>query len=308
MKNISENTFQNATGKIDYTLMNDYMFRAVLQENKKVLKGLIASLLHLSPKSIKSTHILNPIELGKSYDDKTFVLDVKVLLNDASIINLEMQVVNQRYWTNHSLSYLCSIFQNLESGDDYSEIKPAFHIGILDFTPFPDYPEFYATNKMMNVKKHYIYNDNFTLNVLDLKQIELATNEDKAYKIDYWAKLFKAKTWEDFKMLAQKDNIFKETGETVFKFNQDESVRYLCEMREDGRRILRTYENLIKKGEAELAKKDEQLAEKDVRHAEKDEQLAENAAIFAKKDCQLAERDAQIAELLAKLNAQNDTI
>ena len=136
----------------------------------------------------------------------------------------------------------------------------------------------------------------------------MATEEDKAYKIDYWAKLFKAKTWEDFKMLAQKDNIFKETGETVFKFNQDESVRYLCEMREDGRRILRTYENLIKKGEAELAKKDEQLAEKDVRLAEKDEQLAENAAILAKKDCQLAERDAQIAELLAKLNAQNDTI
>ena len=48
----------------------------------------------------------------------------------------------------------------------------------------------------MNNNQHYIYNDNFTLNVLDLNQIELATEEDKAYKIDYWAKLFKAKTWE----------------------------------------------------------------------------------------------------------------
>lgn len=46
----------------------------------------------------------------------------------------------------------------------------------------------------MNIKKHYIYNDNFTLNVLDLNHIELATNEDKTYKINYWAKLFKAKT------------------------------------------------------------------------------------------------------------------
>lgn len=97
-------------------------------------------------------------------------------------------------WRNHSLSYLCSIFQNLESGDDYSQIKPVYHIGILDFSPFPQYPEFYSTNKMMNIKKHYIYNDNFTLNVLDLNHIELATNEDKTYKINYWAKLFKAKT------------------------------------------------------------------------------------------------------------------
>ena len=197
MNNFQGNTFQNATGKIDYTLMNDYMFRAVLQENEIVLKGLISSLLHLPPGAIQSTTILNPIELGKSFNDKTFVLDVKVLLNDKSIINLEMQVANQAFWANRSLSYLCSIFQNLESGDDYSQVKPAYHIGILDFSPFPDYPEFYATNQMMNVNQHYIYNDNFTLNVLDLNQIHLATEKDKASKIDYWAKLFKAKTWED---------------------------------------------------------------------------------------------------------------
>ncbi|MDE7206300.1 MAG: Rpn family recombination-promoting nuclease/putative transposase [Lachnospiraceae bacterium] len=89
-----------------------------------------------------------------------------------------------------------SIFQNLESGESYAQVKPAYHIGILNFSPFPDYPELFATNKMVNIKNNYIYNDNFTLNVLDLTQIHLATEEDKAYKIDYWAKLFKAKTWE----------------------------------------------------------------------------------------------------------------
>ncbi len=275
MNNFQGNTFQNATGKIDYTLMNDYMFRAVLQENEIVLKGLISSLLHLPSGAIQSTTILNPIELGKAFNDKTFVLDVKVLLNDKSIINLEMQVANQDFWPNRSLSYLCSIFQNLESGDDYSRVKPAYHIGILNFSPFPDYPEFYATNQMMNIKKHYIYNDNFTLNVLDLNQIHLATEEDKAYKIDYWAKLFKAKTWEDLKMLAQKDNALKETCETVYKLNQNEEVRYLCEMREEGQRILRTYESLLKM---------------------KDEKLAETAAA-------LAEKDAMIAALQAQLEA-----
>ncbi len=274
MNDFQGNTFQNATGKIDYTLMNDYMFRAVLQENEIVLKGLISSLLHLPSGAIQSTTILNPIELGKTFNDKTFVLDIKVLLNDETIINLEMQVAKQDFWTNRSLSYLCSIFQNLESGDDYSNVKPAYHIGILDFSPFPDYPEFYATNQMINVKKHYIYNGNFTLNVLDLNQIHLATEEDKAYKIDYWAKLFKAKTWEDLKMLAQKDNALKETCETVYKLNQNEEVRYLCEMREEGQRILRTYESLLKM---------------------KDEKLAETAAALAEKDAMIATLQAQLA-------------
>ncbi len=98
--------------------------------------------------------------------------------------------------TGHFLIFVVSLI-TLKKGGQYKQVMPAYHIGIVDFSPFPDYPEFYATHKMMNVKKHYIYNDKFTLNVLDLNQIELATDEDKAYQIDYWARLFKAKTWED---------------------------------------------------------------------------------------------------------------
>ena len=33
------------------------------------------------------------------------------------------------------------------------------------------------------MEKHYIYNDNFTLNVLDLTQTELATHEDMRKRI-----------------------------------------------------------------------------------------------------------------------------
>jgi len=64
--------------------------------------------------------------------------------------------------------------------------NPVVCCGVFDLSPFPDYPEFFATYKMMNVKKHYIYNDSFTLNVLDLNQIELATDEDKAFGLDYF--------------------------------------------------------------------------------------------------------------------------
>ena len=45
--------------------------------------------------------------------------------------------------------------------------------------------------------------------MLDLNQIHLATEEDKVYRIGYWAKLFKAKTWEDLNMLAQKTMLLK---------------------------------------------------------------------------------------------------
>ena len=68
--------YKNATGEITYNFTNDYMFRAILQRKKTVLKGIICSLLHLDPDSVVSITINNPIELGKSIDNKEFVLDI----------------------------------------------------------------------------------------------------------------------------------------------------------------------------------------------------------------------------------------
>ena len=89
---MSENTekvlsFEDATGTIDYTLTNDYMFRAILQSNEKVLRGLIGSLLHLKQEEIQTVEIKNPIELGKAINEKNFILDIRVLLNNNAIIN-----------------------------------------------------------------------------------------------------------------------------------------------------------------------------------------------------------------------------
>ncbi len=41
MNNSQMNTLKNATGKIDYTLMNDCMFHSVMTRNVTVLKGLV---------------------------------------------------------------------------------------------------------------------------------------------------------------------------------------------------------------------------------------------------------------------------
>ena len=65
-------SYLSATGKITYNFTNDYMFRAILQWNVTVLKGLICSLLHLRPEHITDITITNPIELGKTIDDKEF--------------------------------------------------------------------------------------------------------------------------------------------------------------------------------------------------------------------------------------------
>ena len=119
---------------------------------------------------------------------------------------------------------------------DFPENQKTFeriYIGILGFTPFPDIPEFYASHKLMNVKNHHIYSSKFILNVLDLTQIDITTEEDKAYRIGYWARLFKAQTWEDIKMVAEKDENLCEASESLYMLNTDDITRQKCRARQE---------------------------------------------------------------------------
>lgn len=70
-----------------------------------------------------------------------------------------------------------------------------------------------------------VYSDKFTLSVVDLTQIEKATEEDKSSKIDYWARLFKAQTWEELQMLAQNDEYLQEAATSIRIANEAEIVR-----------------------------------------------------------------------------------
>ena len=140
-------------------------------------------------------------------------------------------------WEERSLSYLCRTFDQLQKGEEYSSAKPVIHISFLDFTPFPEYPEFYASYQFMNEKNHHIYSDKLTLRVVDLRQIELATAEDQASGLEHWARLFKASTWEEIRMIAKEDENLLEATETLYTLNADELVRRQCEARADYYRL-----------------------------------------------------------------------
>ena len=231
------------------------MFQGLFQEDTEALTNLICATLHWSRSKIKSIEITNPIILGQYIEGKTFILDIKVLLNDNTIINLEMQLNNYQNWPERSLSYLCRNFDNLNKGSDYTDVKTAIHIGFLDFTLFLHHPEFHATYKMQNIKNHNIYSDKFILHVIELNSIHMATEEDRNYEIDKWASLFKATTWEDIRMLSNDNPTLESAAETLYQLNMDEQLRETCERFYKAEARERGFKNNI----ARLTKENEEL-------------------------------------------------
>ncbi|WP_026526377.1 Rpn family recombination-promoting nuclease/putative transposase [Butyrivibrio sp. VCD2006] len=225
--------YLNATGKIKYNMTNDYMFRIVLQKDKNTLINLISSVLDIPVEIIKDVQIQNPIEPGDSIDDKEYQLDILVLLNNNTFINLEMQVVNYENWPERSLSYLCRRFDNVARGQEYSSVKPVYHIGFLDYTLFEEHPDFFAKYQVRNAEDGFLYTDKFNLYVVELNNIDKATAYDKRLGIDSWAKLFKARTWEEIKMIVDENPSMNSTAESIYMSNADFIIQEKCRARED---------------------------------------------------------------------------
>ena len=252
--------FETVSGPLDYTLLNDLLFRIVFEANQDGLKSLLAALLHLKESDITKLEIKNPFRFGTHVDEKTYIYDIYLLLNKNQKIHIELQVLSQSFWTDRSLCYLCRDFGDLNSGQNYENVKPHIQIDILDFSLFKDSNEFFSTYHLANDKTGRIYSDKLTLHVLQLNKTKYATEEDKTYGIDYWAKLFKATTWEELKQLAEKQATLQSTVETMYRFTADDYTREEIRAREEELRVQRTIESIHKR---ELKERDDKIVELD---------------------------------------------
>ena len=106
----------------------------------------------------------------------------------------------------------------------------------------------------MNEKSHKIYSDKLRISVVDLTHIDLATDEDKLYGIDHWARLFKSRTWEDLKMLAENNPIIDEAASTIYSISQDNILLEQIRARDEAI----AHENYVRR---QMEQKDKQLAE-----------------------------------------------
>ncbi len=226
---------QNMSGPLDYPLTNDYMFRALMQSSNNTLRHLLAALLPVPYEEIRSCEILNPIVLGEAIDQKTCIMDVRVCMNNDRLINLEMQMYPYKAWPNRALFYLCRLYCSIERGQDYSEILPAAHIGILNESPFPGVNKFYSKYELADIEDKeniHVFTGNFSLHVLDLSQIDNVPEDERSSERYIWAQLFRATTWEEIKMLAEKNKAIQEASAHLHILTEDEKIRLQCEARE----------------------------------------------------------------------------
>ena len=105
------------------------------------------------------------------------------------------------------------------------------------------------------VKNGHYYTDIFGMNVLSLNRINLATEEDRENRLDYWAKVFKAETWEELRHHAEGSKAMGALERAETKLEETETKL------EETEEKLEETETKLEEARAEAAQKDREIAE-----------------------------------------------
>ncbi len=242
----------------------DYIFKKVFgsEVNKDVLKGLICSILSMSPEEVKDIAIMNGEMAKQNRKDKLSRLDILLRLNNHRIINLEMQMFNYKTLPRRILYYWSQMYVSTsESGQDYDELKPCITIWILNQTMFKETEKAHTIFTIREKELNIQFSDVFEAHI-----IELSKTDEKNDKLNEWIKFFGLKSKEEMEMLRENttDIDIKKAIDIVKLMTLDEKSRY-----EYINRVMEIKDYYTLKNDARKEGKDEGKREEKIEIAKK---------------------------------------
>ena len=209
----------------------DFAFKEIMMdENARI--GFLASVLQLDPEDIKETRILNPYLRKTHEDDKLGILDVRILMNDDTVIDVEIQLSELSVWPDRSLFYAAKMYaEQIEPGQKYDVLKKCVSISILDFVLFKEEADFYSCFHIREDTRGFLYTDKMEFHVIELPKIPAELKEG-CTGLELWAKFINAERKEEFDMIAERNPYIKSAYDQLQIISQDRQKRMEYEARE----------------------------------------------------------------------------
>lgn len=140
--------------------------------------------------------LLNPYNHKTHGSDKLSILDIKAKNALGKIYHIEMQMNDRIAYDQRALYYWSKIYsQQLNAGEDFSQLKKTISIHILNFNHLDDI-DYHNVYHILNAKTHRRYTDDLELHFIELKKF----TKDLSHlttALDRWTTfLTKAEQWE----------------------------------------------------------------------------------------------------------------
>ena len=196
-------------------ITDDYIFKRVFayKGNESVLKDFLEAILK---KEIQKVTIKNPEIIPYEKGEKRGLLDIKAEINDGTMLDVEMQMKNERNTEERATEYMGKmISEQLQVGEDYQNLKKSIVIFITNYN-FLKRNSYHSVGRMKfdkiiedeYVNMGYDKEDEVASKYIEVHYIELPKFKKKELskftKLDQWMCIFTQN--KEGIMLAEKEN------------------------------------------------------------------------------------------------------
>ena len=226
----------NETKKVDrLPITDDYIFKRVFafEGNESALKDLLEAILN---KDIKTVTIKNPEIIPYEKDEKRGLLDIKAETDDGTILDIEMQMEDEKNTDERGTQYLGKmITEQLKKGDKYKKLKKSIVIFITNYN-FLKRNSYHSVGKMKfeeTLKEEYVdmgyeKKEQIASKYIEFYYIELPKYKreepSKFTKLDQWMCIF-TQNEEGIEMAEKENKEIKRAIDTLDFISEDPKER-----------------------------------------------------------------------------------
>ena len=217
--------------EVELKVTNDYIFKKIFAKkgNESILKDLLNSILQIS---IKSIEVVADTSLERELEsNKLGILDVKAKIDNETIVNIEIQIINRYNMIERTLFYWSGLYYNvLQKGEDYKEIKKVIAINILDYNEFEEGPY----HEIAKLRREYLYKiltDKIEIHFIQIPKFK-KQRKDMKTKLDMWMDFISQIDEKEVKNAMSKNKEIKKAQEEYEYLTGEEAERRIAFLRE----------------------------------------------------------------------------
>ena len=223
---------------------NDFAFKRIFgdEQHKEVLISFLNSVLDLSgEREVVEVQIVDPYQVPRLKQFKETILDIKATCQSGRQFIVEMQVEHQHHFYKRALYYSSKAYaEQLKIGDDFTELKPVYFIGVLNFEAMPG-SRYLSRHQILDAETHEQHLYDFEFCFIELPKFAKHESELQSV-VDKWIFFLKnlgAKGGEgkDFARIFASDPPLLQALDIALYHSMSEDELYVYEGRERRRLI-----------------------------------------------------------------------
>lgn len=210
-------------------LRNDFVFKAFFADVRN--NGLLLQFLKaILGEMISSVNLTDPtIEIAHA-EDKSSVMDLRVVTNHGEQINVEMQYQGHKAFPERMLMYWAKMYSSQdEVQKSYRELKKANQIVIVNFKLLPK-SHFHSMFQLMDLEDRTIFSSHLEMHVLELPKLQVESMIDMN-DLEKWL-LFMTSDKKTKEALAVESSTLKEALSQIERLSQNPETRRMAISRE----------------------------------------------------------------------------